>query len=64
LQDISEVDAMAEGVQVGTVLFGDQPKASQAYRLLWNSLHGPEAWDANPWVVAVSFSVRQGNIDD
>ena len=33
------------------------------YADLWNSLHGPDAWDANPWVVAVSFDVIRGNID-
>lgn len=33
------------------------------YADLWNSLHGPDAWDANPWIVAVSFSVQHGNID-
>jgi hypothetical protein len=30
---------------------------------LWNSLHGLTAWDTNPWVVAISFDVRHGNID-
>ena len=34
-----------------------------AYRTLWNSLHGPDAWDANPWVVALTFNVKRGNID-
>lgn len=33
------------------------------YRDLWTSLHGPGCWEANPWVVAVSFDVRKGNID-
>lgn len=33
------------------------------YADLWNSLHGPDAWDANPWIVAVSFTVQHGNID-
>ena len=33
------------------------------YADLWNSLHGPEAWDANPWVAAYSFTVQRGNID-
>lgn len=40
------------------------PTAAFAFSRLWNSLHGPEAWDANPWVCAVSFTVRNGNIDD
>lgn len=35
----------------------------KAYRTIWNSLHGSDAWDANPWVVAITFTVRQGNID-
>lgn len=30
---------------------------------LWDSLYGPDAWDANPWVVALTFTVRHGNID-
>ena len=30
---------------------------------LWNSLHGPDAWAANPWVAAISFTVSRGNID-
>ena len=31
---------------------------------LWNSIHGPDAWDANPWVVALTFDVHRGNIDE
>lgn len=61
LQEISGADAVEEGVQEkGDYL--DMPR--MAFRALWNSLHGPDAWDANPWVVAVSFTVRHGNIDD
>jgi hypothetical protein len=30
---------------------------------LWRSLHGKDAWDANPFVVAISFSVEKQNID-
>ena len=33
------------------------------FQILWNSLHGPGAWDANPWVVALTFTVQRGNID-
>jgi hypothetical protein len=32
------------------------------YRELWDSLHGAGSWDANPEVVAISFSVVRGNI--
>lgn len=70
LQEISEADAVAEGVipdgfggwrgHEGTIGY---PTAIWAYHHLWNSLHGPDAWDANPWVAAVSFTTRKGNID-
>lgn len=75
LQDISEADAIAEGVIEyeptmedpaefsafdGTDVFNN---AVSAYRDLWNRINGPGAWDANPWVVAVSFDVVRGNID-
>jgi hypothetical protein len=39
----------------------DTPRDS--FRDLWNGLHGPAAWDANPWVVALTFTVQRGNID-
>tara|TARA_R100000789_G_scaffold64101_1_gene60697 strand:- start:123 stop:680 length:558 start_codon:yes stop_codon:yes gene_type:complete len=37
--------------------------AKEWFEDLWNSLHGPDAWGANPWVYAVSFDVQRGNID-
>ena len=30
---------------------------------LWNSINGPDAWAANPWVVALTFDVHRCNID-
>jgi hypothetical protein len=39
------------------------PTAAKTYSLLWDVINYPGAWDANPWVVAVSFEVRKGNID-
>lgn len=35
------------------------PTAQFGYRLLWNHINGPDSWDANPWVWAVSFNVLQ-----
>lgn len=37
-----------------------------AFSALWNSLHKkpPKRWEDNPWVVAVSFDVQRGNIDE
>jgi hypothetical protein len=36
----------------------------QAYRRLWNSLHGPGAWEDNPEVIALTFRVHHCNVDD
>jgi len=33
------------------------------YRALWNSINGAGSWDANPWVVAYTFTVEHRNID-
>lgn len=62
LQDISEADAIAEGVG-GSDWNGEGPHYRPAFHTLWNSLHGTGAWDANPWVVALTFTVQRGNID-
>lgn len=78
LQDISEEDARAEGVATiappdprdGARHFGvlgvaaiDRLTASKAFADLWNSINGPGAWQANPWVAAISFTVERRNID-
>lgn len=34
-----------------------------AFGSLWNDINGLNAWEANPWVWAISFSVIRGNID-
>jgi hypothetical protein len=39
----------------------DNPR--HAFLALWNSLHGPEAWDADPWVAALTITVHRCNID-
>lgn len=64
LQEISNDDAKAEGV-LGECAFhvGNDATYRAPFRELWNSLHGHDAWDANPWVVAVSFTVDRRNID-
>lgn len=64
LQDISEADAMAEGYNpppYGAFGIGWSPVGWFAD--LWNSVYGPEAWAANPWVAALSFDVHHCNID-
>lgn len=74
LQDISEADAIAEGVGplchplgredlvwVGTPDMCMAP--ARAYAKLWDSINGPGAWNGNPFVTAYSFEVHRGNID-
>ena len=64
LQDISEADAMAEGVERIDLsprkINGMQvhPLTSSyfaAFMELWRSINGPESWAANPWVWVVEF---------
>jgi len=77
LQDISEQDAIAEGIeragdiagQLGWKHYPDGSPAGgwldprESFRSLWNSINGTGAWDTDPWVVALSFTVHKGNID-
>lgn len=57
LQDISEADARAEGVE--PIATHNRPGAIAtcygAYGLLWDEINGAGAWDANPWVWAIDF---------
>ena len=70
LQDISEQDAAAEGVQV--VRYGvkeddyladeedeDLLGAVDLYRAVWESLHGVGSWDQNPWIWVVTIRTVQ-----
>jgi hypothetical protein len=50
LQDITEEQAWAEGVSVPS-----PAHAVRGFRNLWNNINGPDAWDQNPWVAAISF---------
>ena len=37
--------------------------ARWAFASFWNDLRGLDAWDANPWVAALTFTVHRCNID-
>ncbi|BBP82421.1 hypothetical protein PHLH8_20630 [Pseudomonas sp. Pc102] len=53
LQDISDEQALAEGVdQTNTSIPG---YARQRFQDLWGAINGAGSWDANPWVWAISF---------
>jgi len=70
VQDISEDDAIAEGVGAGWQMNAGWPDyqhikngvcaltqdtARLSFWTLWNSIHGDGAWDLNPWVWAYTF---------
>lgn len=63
LQDISEDDAKAEGVECDSDGWRDymmpntqcRPTAKDSFETLWESINGPGSWEVNPWVAAYSF---------
>lgn len=71
LQQISGDDAEAEGVfrhvdehSVEKIFRSDRASSAILYfRELWTKLHGEASWDANPEVVALTFTVAKRNID-
>ncbi|ASP63357.1 hypothetical protein [Sinorhizobium meliloti] len=79
LQDISEADAIAEGIErhhsgwmpYSTAFYeadGVTPAnyhldPRESYRSLWNRINGFGAWEANPWIACYSLRVIKQNID-
>lgn len=64
LHDISEKDAISEGVTYTgpfpmAVLSGFLPApddlAIKEFKILWESINGAESWYANPWVWVIEF---------
>lgn len=63
LHDISEADALAEGVEREGDGFRDylMPEtqvcatAKDSFLTLWQSINGPDSWAANPWVWVIEF---------
>lgn len=61
LQEITEADAIAEGIRRAGRRWEAKEicvtpiSASDAYRGLWEYINGPGSWAANPWVWAVAF---------
>jgi hypothetical protein len=70
LQDISEADAIAEGIERTVTgdgwrrycdprqeLAGTAPCSSaiESFRTLWEYINGPGSWDANSWAWVVEF---------
>ena len=78
LQDISEADAVAEGIEpvLDFMPYGNHWKRYRdggwngyvdnpigSYASLWTEINGSGSWEANPWVVAPAFTVHKQNID-
>ena len=72
LQEISEADAVAEGWphdRANLIGRRDVLKSSSEirprywYAGLWELINGTGSWDANPWIVALTFTVEKRNID-
>lgn len=68
LQDISEADCWAEGIDACDGLLDDlkiidmakrmgrcMEDAAPTYAALWESINGAGSWEANPWVWVISF---------
>ena len=60
LQDITEADAIAEGVLTDNT--GSRESPIQLYKDVWNSLHAKDGheWDTNPWVWVLTFRLVVG----
>lgn len=52
LQDISEADAKAEGVDPYAP---DDGRYAEGYHELWESINGQGSWELNPWVWVIEF---------
>lgn len=73
LNDISEEDAMREGIDADRLAESQdnydciadhnmtgRPTATGAFKYLWESIYGEESWNANPWVWVISFKRVEG----
>lgn len=79
LQDISEADAIAEGmtqetadavmdvdelgVYASTEILCPHARGRILFQSIWENINGPGSWEANPWVAAYTFEVKRENID-
>ncbi len=59
LQEISEADALAEGVRNSLHLPGGR-FARENFEHLWWTINGDGSWEANPWVWVIEFKRIEG----
>lgn len=71
LRDISEADALAEGISVNAHFYYDYMKNGlgfysspiQSFFSLWESINGADSLQANPWVWVIEFERIEKPID-
>lgn len=78
LQDITNEDCIAEGVPLHPNESAPRSGPTQdtfarkyglishygaGYQRIWEAINGKGSWSENPWVVAYTFTVHHGNID-
>jgi hypothetical protein len=61
LQDISEEDAVAEGVTRDDN--DERWNPIRAYKYIWESINGKGSWELDPWVWVLSFKKVEGSHD-
>ncbi len=60
LRDITEQDALAEGVVQEQVTPTVKRTAYSEFKNLWCSISGGDSWDVNPWIWVVEFKRVEG----
>jgi hypothetical protein len=55
VQEIGEDDAIQEGCWITQAITESRLTPIAEFVELWASIHGPDSWDANPWVWAITF---------
>lgn len=79
LQDISEADALAEGMTqetadaimspdelamfASTHILCPDARGRILYEHIWDQINGKDSWPANPWAAAYTFTVERASID-
>lgn len=64
VQDITEADALREGVPCEPIFDTDRGINGQTFPVrefqwIWNSIYGPESWTRNDWVWRIEFTLHR-----
>lgn len=64
VQDITPADAISEGFPPyanSQTIDCETPNPRDDFVRVWRKTNGPESWDANPWVAAITFDAEIRN---